>query len=77
MLKKPKEQVLSEINSRAMAACSYNLQQNLGHAMHMDSNSVAYALQSAIATAITEGFKVLLENQYTDEMFENDIGLKP
>lgn len=74
MLKKPKEQVLEEIQARA-AAVVYNDFANMN--MRVDTQSVTWTFQQAIAKAVAEGFRVLLENQYSDEMFENDIGLKP
>lgn len=75
MLKKPKDEVLKEIQSRALIASMNSLNISTGLEIRMDS--MIYQIQSSIAAAVTEGFKVLIENQYTDEMFENDIGLKP
>ena len=74
MFKKDKQKLLEEIQARASAVV-YNDFQNMN--MRVDMNSVTWTFQNAIAKAVAEGFKVMLENQYTDEMFENDIGLKP
>lgn len=74
MLKKSKEEVLKEIQARA-ASSIYNDLSNMN--MRVDTSSVTWTLQQAIAKAVTEGFRTLLDNQYTDEMFENDIGIKP
>lgn len=75
MLKKPKEDVLREIQSRALSASMNSLNSSTGLEIRMES--MIYQIQTSIAAAVTEGFKVLIENQYSDEMFENDIGLKP
>jgi hypothetical protein len=72
--KKPKQQVLDEIQARAGSAI-YSELQNMN--MRIDMGSAAYGLQQAIAKAIAEGFKCMMENQYTDQEFESDIGLKP
>ena len=73
-LKKDKEQVLAEIQARAASVISYDLQ-NMN--MKVDMNSVAWSFQNAIAKAVAEGFRVVLENQYTDDDFERDLTLKP
>lgn len=73
-LKKDKEQVLSEIQARA-AAVVYNDFQNMN--LRVDTQSVAWTFQNAIAKAVAEGFRVVLENQYTDDDFERDLTLKP
>ena len=76
-LKKPKEQVLSEIQARAAGSVSSHLRNNLGDSLRIDTSSLTYILQNAIAMAVTEGFRTLLENQYTDDDFERDLTLKP
>ncbi len=76
MLKKDKEDVLNEINSRSRDAMHNALYNAFGQGFRVDTHSVISALQSAIALGIEEGFRTLLENRYTDENFENDIGLK-
>lgn len=76
ILKKDKELVLNEIRSRASGTISSHLQSNLGAHMRIDTNSLAYTLQEAISMAITDSFRVLIENQYTDDDFEKDITLK-
>lgn len=74
ILKKNKEEVLKEIQDRASASISSDLRYLN---MSIDMNSVAWGLQNAIAKAVTEGFRTLLENQYTDDDFEKDIDLNP
>lgn len=73
MLKKPKQQVLDEIQARAAGAISYELQ---NMQLQVNMGSAAWTLQQAIAKAIAEGFKVMIENQYSDAEFEEDLGLK-
>lgn len=73
MFKKSKEDMLNEIQARASAVV-YNDFANMN--MRVDTQSVTWTFQQAIAKAVAEGFRVMLENQYTDEMFEKDIGLK-
>lgn len=72
--KKPKQEVLNEIQARAQQAMQYELS---GMHMMIDTNSFVWQLQTAISKGIAEGFKVMMENQYTDQEFEQDIGLKP
>lgn len=72
--KKSKEEVLNEIQARA-GAVVYSDFANMN--MRVDTQSVAYVFQQAIAKAVAEGFRVILENQYTDDDFERDLTLKP
>lgn len=72
--KKDKEEVLREIQARASGCISYELQ-NIN--MQVNMGSVAYSFQNAIAKAVAEGFRVMIENQYTDDDFERDLTLKP
>ena len=37
---------------------------------------ISDALSRAIGQAVAEGFRTMMENQYTDEDFEQDIGLE-
>lgn len=74
MFKKSKEDMLREIERRAAAAMGSDLQ---NANLRVDFGSVAWTMQNAIARAVAEGFKVMLENQYTDDEFEQYIGLKP
>ncbi len=76
MLKKSKDEVLKEINAAAMSATYSELSNNLGN-LKVDTGSLTYALQRAIASAVEAGFEVLLESRYTDDDFEKDITLKP
>lgn len=71
--KKRKEDVLVEIQRRAEASISSDLY-NMN--MRMDTSSFAYQLQTAIGKAIAEGFKVMMENTYSDQEFEKDIGIR-
>ncbi len=77
ILKKDKETVLSEINSRVDAAIHNDLQNAFGPGLRLDTHSLIYTLKSAIASGVEEGFRVLLENRYTDDDFEKDLTLKP
>ena len=71
-LKKSREEVLEQIRVNASAMVSSKLY-NLN--MRVDPNSFSYQLQDMIASSIAEGFRVLLDNQYTDEDFERDMTL--
>lgn len=76
--KKPKEEVLRQIKVNAGAAISYSLQNNLGASMNinLNTNSIAYAIEQAISEAVAEGFRTMLEAQYTEDDFERDMTLK-
>ena len=74
-LKKDKEQVFWEINARCQTAAKLSLDNALGYGQAM--GPVSNAVSQAIAMAVAEGFKVLMENQYTDEDFERDLTLRP
>ena len=76
-LKKPKQEVLNQINANVSGIIYNHLSNNLGNSMRIDAGGLTYTLQQAIAIAVTEGFRTLLENQYTDDDFENDMALKP
>ena len=75
-LKKSKQQVLDEINRAAMAACSSNLQSTFGPGLRVDTGSMMYGLQSAIAQAVTAGFDTLMNNIYSNQEFEEDMTLR-
>lgn len=70
--KKPAESVQWEIMSRAQSQAKASLG-TLGYGGPMDQ--IQTAISQAIAMAVMEGFKVMMENEYTDADFERDIGL--
>lgn len=74
MLKKTKQQVLDEIRMRATSSC-YSTLVSYNPNISVDMTSFSYALQQAIGSAVAEGFRTLLENQYTDADFESDLTL--
>jgi hypothetical protein len=74
-LKKTKEEVLSEIYSRASGAVSSELYSG-SFRMDINTNSITDSIQRAVARAVQDGFRTLLENQYTDDDFEKDLQLK-
>jgi len=74
---KPKEQLLAEIRSNA----EYKIRDTLlgsglfGHNSFTNEN-VVNALTFAMSNGIAEATKTLIENIYTDQQFEEDIGLR-
>lgn len=72
-LKKPVDQIYWEINGRAQSQAKSALSA-LGYGGPMDQ--ISNTLAQAIATAVAEGFRVMMENQYTDDDFEKDMTLK-
>ncbi len=74
--KKPIEQIEWDIQNRAEGAVRHAFQQIYGYNGGMQQ-PISDALSRAIGQAVVEGFKTMMENQYTDEDFEQDIGLKP
>lgn len=75
ILKKNQEELLNLIHSNVYSAL-YNDLNILSHNDRVSMNDLHYCIQAAISTGVQEGFRTLLENQYTDEEFEQDIGLK-
>lgn len=73
--KKTRQEVINEIRGR-VSCQAYNQLNSIQYNMKFDSNSIINALNMALSEAITEGFRVLLENEYTDEDFERDMNLK-
>lgn len=63
IFKKHKDEVIEEIYWTISNSLREGL--NLGQQPH-----------EAIASAVAESFKILIDNQYTDEDFEQDITLK-
>ena len=83
MLKKSKEEVLTEIGQNVASVVSnefYRQGVNLGglniNGMHIpiQGDNFQYTIQVIIAEAVKEGFKTLLNNRYTDDDFETDNG---
>jgi glutaminase len=73
--KKSRQEVISEIGARVSCA-SYNQLRSLQYNTEFDTNSVINCINVAISESVLEGFKTLLENEYTDEDFECDMQLK-
>lgn len=73
--KKDRLQVEWDIAADAEAAAKYSLQNDLGGSPAM--GPVTDAVSKAIGQAVRAAFRTLLDNQYTDDDFEKDIGLKP
>ena len=73
--KKPIEQLQWDIHARAQSAASSALQNGFGY-NNQAMQPLTQAISQAIAMAVAESFKVMMEQQYTDEDFEKDIGLK-
>lgn len=72
--KKDKVSLLNEIQSKTHSMISSTLSSRI----HSDSgpNSVRYAMEEAISVGIREAFRVLIENTYTDQEFEEDLKLR-
>lgn len=73
--KKPVEMLQWDIQARAQSAANTALQNGFGYnnqAMQPMTNAIAQAISMAIA----EGFRTMMEAQYTDDDFERDLGLK-
>lgn len=83
--KKNKQEVLNDIQNRANNVAYNQLYGALSNLLKLDSNSyggpsikldsqqMTFAIQNAIAAAVVEGFRSMLENEYTDEDFEKDL----
>lgn len=69
--KKDKYQVADEIRSRALKISKMSLDMDLGYGHAIGP------MGEAIAKAVSEGFAVMMENEYTDDDFEHDLTLKP
>lgn len=74
-------QIQSQATSIAANSINYAFQQIYGYDSGGQQNQVNETMKNAIAKAIglavAESFRVLMENQYTDNDFEKDIGLTP
>lgn len=75
MLKKTREEMLNQIQANVHAA-TYNNLAKLTWSSPVTMHDLQYAIQQAISDGVREGFKVFLDNQYSHEEFEQDIGLK-
>jgi uncharacterized protein YjgD (DUF1641 family) len=70
--KKPKEQIASDAANRAYNKIQTNLAQ-----MHNNSMSMmGYTVSQAISDGIREAILSMVEDTYTDQEFEQDIGLR-
>jgi hypothetical protein len=69
---KSRDEVLKEVKDRVYLTISYNMTNVHNQSM----SNIGYTIQNAIADGITEGIKVLMENTYTDQQFEQDIKLR-
>jgi len=74
-LKRPAQEVSYEIQARAQSAAKQAMSQMNPYGTSPMSPMVDMVTQ-AIAMAVAEGFRVMMEAQYTDEDFERDLGLK-
>jgi hypothetical protein len=68
--KKPKEELLQAIRDSALSA-TY-----LSDIHNYPINSMGDMIQRSIANAVVAGFRTMIENTYTDQEFEQDIGLR-
>ncbi len=75
ILKKQKEEVLNTINANVHSIVYSQLSQ-LTYNQQVSMQALQQAIQNAISMGVEEGFRTLLENQYTDDDFERDITLK-
>ena len=87
--KKSKEDVLAEVHARCYGNIQYHLQNDLNNLLKLENNyngspsislnstQMSIAIAHAISRAVQEGFRVVLENQYTDEDLERDLTLSP
>jgi hypothetical protein len=74
--KKPKEHVIADaqIAAENILASAFN---NLKYGYRSNSiDSTLDQIQYAVSTAIASSIRSLVENTYTDQEFEEDIGLK-
>jgi hypothetical protein len=70
---KPKHQVINDAHIRAMEAVNYNMNQ----LAFTQTGSVKDVVGRAISDGIRAAIDSLVNDTYTDEQFEQDIGLKP
>ena len=75
MLKRPKEEIANMAYSAALRAMqTHNAVGPNGY--NMGYNSVMGQLTDLIALAVQAGVREMLNNTYTNEEFERDLGLK-
>lgn len=67
--KKPKEELLSEIRNRA----SYSVSQTV---LTLSGHDAGPVISNAIANAVEQAFRVMIDNVYTDAEFEEDLQLR-
>lgn len=71
--RRPKNEVISNANIAAMNAIQIRFNNLQYSQMSTVKDTVAYAMSEGIRAAIES----LVNDTYTDEEFESDIGLKP
>lgn len=77
MLKKSKQDIAAHAASAASGAAYNSLNSNLSWGQFLiGDKDLKIAIQNAINQAIYEAIRVTLEEVYTQEEFEEDIGLK-
>jgi hypothetical protein len=73
--KKPKHQLLEEARQAAESQVRNTLTSGLP-GMTMDSYSVSGVFARAISMGISEAVRVVIDNTYTDQEFEEDMDLR-
>lgn len=77
-LKRPLNEVAHEMQQSAYYAAKHELTTNNYSGNHMDPMvSLSDSIARAVGKAVFQAMMALERNQYTDEDFEKDIGLKP
>lgn len=77
MLKRPKEEIAANAAANASAAAYSSLSNTLGYeAFRIGDVDFKYVIQSAISQAVYQAIQVTLQEIYTQDEFEQDIGLK-
>ena len=77
MLKKSKEQLLSEIHGEVNSVVCNAISWKLSEGNQVTINDLRYIICDAVATGVEAGIKKLLDSRYTDDDFEHDLTLKP
>lgn len=72
MLKKSKEEVLANIQAQVYGDICSQLGSMSGHSVNNFGNLIA----SAVAHGVEKAMKILIEETYTHQDFEKDIGLR-
>lgn len=74
--KKPRRQVLDEAQKVAEDRIRSMMYSITGHGASMDPNSVVNTLTMAVSFGIAGALESMMDNVYTDQEFEEDIGLR-